>query len=104
LVSGTVSGNVLIWNVESGQLVLTLRGAAGRVGCVTYSPDGRRVAAGTYDAYDGLVANAAVGVHVWDAQAGRPLHSFKLPPGVVRTVAFSADGRSLLAGGHFKQP
>jgi hypothetical protein len=44
LASGSHDGTVKLWNPESGQELFTLDGHAREVTCVTFSPDGSRLA------------------------------------------------------------
>jgi WD40 repeat protein len=66
--------------------VLTTRG-----GPVAFSPDGRKILIGQAEAGGVLT--------VWDAQSGELVRTVARPAGVIRTVAWSPDGRLLAAGG-----
>jgi WD40 repeat protein len=58
-------------------------------GYVTYSPDGKRLAA----------TDADLTVRVWDAETGRPVTP-AVPTGSVNELAFSADGGRLVTAGN----
>ncbi len=60
LASASADGTVRVWDSESGQETLTLKGHAGQVYSVAFSPDGQRLASAGQDKT----------VKVWDA---RPL-------------------------------
>jgi WD40 repeat protein/serine/threonine protein kinase len=94
LASAGVDRTVRVWNWRTEKEVFpALPGQEGSRHCVaysvTFSPDGRWLAA----------ASAGGTVRVWDAQTGRLIQ--ELPGHELRaaSVAFSRDGRNLLASG-----
>ena len=80
----TDSGEVQVWNTGSGTLVKKLPHPVGLPVSVKWSPDGRRIAAGSTDV-----------VRVWDVASGRLIRSFP----ATGDVAFSRGGRILGAAG-----
>ena len=62
---------------------------------LAFSPDGKRLAfgAGTRDYAKNEYINCEV--KVWDAATGQELLTFKGHDGIVRSVAFSPDGKRL---------
>jgi WD40 repeat protein len=82
-------GEVKVWEVTSGQAILTLRGHAGGITNVCYSPDGRQVASASTDGT----------VRVWDATAGRETYTLKGHTDAVWCVCYSPDGQRLVSGG-----
>jgi WD40 repeat protein len=72
-----------VWDAQTGQELLTLKGHTGRVRSVAYSPDGTRI------------VSAGGEVKVWDAQTGQELLTLK---GVWYPVAYSPDGRHIVSG------
>jgi WD40 repeat protein len=73
-----------IWNVETGELKLSLPPTGHKTASVVYSPDGRLIAT-TNDK----------GINLWDAETGEVLATL----GEARyPVAFSKDGRTMVTG------
>jgi tetratricopeptide (TPR) repeat protein len=76
---------VKIWDSATGKELLALKGHAGYVRDVAFSPDGQRLASGSNDQT----------VKIWDSATGKELCSLKGHAGVVFGVAFSRDGKRL---------
>jgi WD40 repeat protein len=86
---------VKVWDRHTGQEIVNFKGHANAVECLTFSPDGKRLASG-----DGLrtfrEAKPVPGVvKVWDAQTGQELVTFKGHGYCVLSVTFSPDGKRL---------
>jgi eukaryotic-like serine/threonine-protein kinase len=62
-----------------------LRGHAGHVHKVTFSPDGRYLASGSWDSK----------VKIWDVKTGREIRELRGHAGFISGLAFSPDGRRL---------
>src|SRR5207237_992746 len=62
---------------------------------VTFSPDGKSLAAG-YGAYSGDQVGRA---KVWDVASGKEIKAFPGPQGGVNKVAFHPDGKRLALAG-----
>jgi WD40 repeat protein len=82
-------GHIHIWDVATGEELLTLKGHEGQVWSVSYSPDGRRLASAGLDQT----------VRIWDAVTGQELLTLKGHEGQVWSVSYSPDGRRLASVG-----
>lgn len=56
-----------VWDAETGQEKLTLKGHTGVVNSVAWSSDGKRIASGSGDST----------LKVWDAETGQEIRTFK---------------------------
>ncbi|WP_439630623.1 caspase family protein [Gemmata sp.] len=88
VLTGGEDGTASLWDLSRAARVLVLRGHTGSVTAVAISPDRERLATGSFD-------NT---VRVWDAASGKELTRFK-GGGIIFSVAFSPDGKSVLSGG-----
>ena len=87
LASCSWPGAVKVWDAQTGQELLSLKGHTAGVHSVAFSPDGKRVAAQSqYNT-----------VKVWDAQTGQ--ETLTLKSGRGRGLAFSPDGHRLAGAG-----
>jgi hypothetical protein len=77
-----------VWTAATGRELLALKGHAGGVNVVSWSPDGRRLATGSFDGT----------AKVWDVAAGRELLTLKGHTNQVSSVSWSPDGQRLATG------
>jgi WD40 repeat protein len=89
------SHDVCLLEATTGKVVRVLAGAKGCYS-VAFSPDGELVAAG--DNYYGRSSNPQGRALVWEAATGRLLRTFAGHGNIVRSVAFSPDGKRLSSG------
>lgn len=90
IASGSGDRTVRLWDIESGQSVLTLSIEDG-VTTVAISPDTKYVAAGSLDK----------SVRVWDTSTGYLVERLEGPDGhkdSVYSVAFAPNGKDLVSG------
>ena len=83
---------VTIWNPADGTQGTRLSGHTGSLVALAYSPDGRTIATGGGDSYNGDYT-----IRIWDASNGRQLQTMTNRSNVT-SVTFSPDGRTILAG------
>ncbi|KAJ3322341.1 hypothetical protein HDU76_013894 [Blyttiomyces sp. JEL0837] len=87
VLSGSDDATMKIWNVESGQELLTLVGHSDRVRSAQYSEDGKLIASGSRDQT----------VRIWDGETGAQLYNFGIHTRFVYSVCFSFDGTKVLS-------
>ena len=91
IVSASRDKTVKVWDAESGQETLTLKGHTDGVLSVGFSPDGKRIVSGSHDKT----------VKVWDAQTGQEMLTIvRGHSDPVRSVSFSPDGNRIVSGSY----
>ncbi|MBN2804111.1 MAG: caspase family protein [Deltaproteobacteria bacterium] len=88
-----------IWNLETGRVITTLRppveqGNNGRLFSCTISPDGSTAALGGWTSKSGRDGN----IYLFDTKTGKMKQRIIGVETVVKTLAFSPDGKILAAG------
>jgi WD40 repeat protein/serine/threonine protein kinase len=85
----SVAGEVKVWDLQTGQELLSLKGHPDPVASVAFSPDGKCVAGETF-------GGSPTMLKVWDAQTGQELLTLKGSSQVdYNSVAFSPDVKHL---------
>lgn len=87
------SGNddiVMLWDVDSGQLLRSIEPDIWNVSSIAFSPDGLTLAVGGYD-----------GIGLWDTVSWERLHTLDTH---TNNLTFSPDGRLLASGGASGEP
>jgi len=99
---GLPGGVVIVWDAETGKIVHRSDKLSTAASSVAWSPDGKRVVAGTNGA--GGELQEAGQVWVWDAETGKALHTFPVKPKTAygewasaADVAVSPDGKRVAA-------
>jgi WD40 repeat protein len=87
IVSGHGDKTIRVWDVITGEELMTLGGHYDGISSVDYSPDGNKIVSGSRDTT----------VKVWDATTGEELMIFAGHKGMVKSVAFSADGKRIVS-------
>jgi len=84
-------GFARLWDVDTGEEIVSLAGHTGSVRSSDFSPDGSLVVtSGGYKDHT---------VRTWDARTGAPVRTFQGHAGSVNVVTFSPDGTRIASGG-----
>lgn len=95
LLMGLYSADVLLWDVESGDLITTFTDHDRRITNVAFSPDGKRA----------LSADEGGIIKLWDVDQtsdgfGQTLVNFNDHRNRADAITFTPDGQHVLSGGH----
>jgi WD40 repeat protein len=81
--------SIVLWRVESGEMMRRFKGHSTSTVALSFSPDGRTVAAGSLGGT----------IRLWDVESGQELQCLSGHHGLVGQLAFSPDGKMLASGG-----
>ena len=79
-------GEVRLWDTQTGKLKQMLTGI-GQSPCLTFSPDGKTLAIGSYDQT----------IKLWDVPTGEVQRTLRGHRAEIYSLAFSPDGRALVS-------
>jgi WD40 repeat protein len=85
---GQPNNTVYVWDVATGDQILSLIGHKGAINALAFSPDGDTLLTGSDDLM----------LFLWDMTNGQPLRRFRGHQSPINTVAFSSDGRTAVSG------
>jgi len=89
LAAGDQDGDIHLWDLASAKALHTLSGHAGLVLRLAFSPDGTRLASGSFDRL----------AKIWDVNTGDEIFSLYGNASNVFGVSFSPDGGQLATAG-----
>jgi WD40 repeat protein len=79
---------MILWNLETGEIIRQFEGHNGLIWDVAYSPDGKT----------GLSASWDSSLILWNLENGEIIHRLQGHQDIVRAVAFHPDGRTAVSG------
>ncbi len=86
---GRASGEIVIWDMKSGQPLHVLPAETGKVDAMAFAPDGATL----------VTAGEDGAVRLWSVESGQQVALLEQSARPVRTIAFSPDGTLLAAAG-----
>jgi WD40 repeat protein len=89
LATGSGSGRIDLWDVNTRALVRQMHGHIGLISVMVLSPDGRTLASASCDG----------SIKLWDSGTGRELRTLYRQEQWMYALAFSPDGNTLASGG-----
>lgn len=96
---GYPRGEVILWDVATGEKQRVLFGHPGQVTCLAFNPDGKILASGGCRQYSLKAYDTEENLKLWDVASGRALATFLGQGDQVICLAFSPDGNTLASGG-----
>lgn len=88
ILASSAGKTIKLWEVATGELLKTLEGHTDQAASVAFSPNGQRLASGSWDKT----------VRLWDVHTGECLNVLQGHHDWVWSVAFSPDGEILVSG------
>ncbi|MFC1652113.1 protein kinase [Planctomycetota bacterium] len=88
IITGSQDQTLKLWNIDSGQELVTLKGHRDSVWTVAFSPDGKRIVSGSGD-------NT---LKIWDVGTGIELMTLVGHRDGIVSVSFSPDGKRIVSG------
>jgi RNA polymerase sigma factor (sigma-70 family) len=85
---------IRVWELASGEEVLSLYGHTAISSGMAFSPDGRTLAS-----ISGWDNPEDAGLRIWDVASGKPLKRFTNGPDIGVRIAYLPDGRSIVTAG-----
>ena len=86
LLTGTQKGKLEVWDVSSGEKMLTVSAHTDKIHGVAFSPDGKRMISSSWDRT----------AKIWDAKTGQEIFVLKGHDSAVASAVFSPDGAKIV--------
>jgi len=98
MASGSEDKKIILWNMKTGQPIYMFSGHLNAVTSVAFSPDGKILASGSCGKKDENNLCIQGEIILWDARTGQSIRKLNELTDIVRSVAFSPDGKILASG------
>ena len=85
---GVLDHFIVIWDIETGESLMTLEGHTNTVKGIALTPDGKKLVSSSYDKT----------LKVWDLESGQCLATFEGHKGKVFGLAVTPDGKRVVSG------
>lgn len=95
--SSILVGQLLLWDVATGEAIRTFSGHTFVVNAVAFSPDGQTALSGSCRQEKRATECVQGEIILWDVKTGEILHTFIGHTDRVSSVAFSPDGQTALS-------
>ncbi|MBD2356196.1 hypothetical protein H6G41_16445 [Tolypothrix sp. FACHB-123] len=87
LATAHFDGHFCLWDVKSGQQLITYQGHIGFIWSVAFNPDGKTF----------VTAGEDANIKIWDVETGQCIQTIQGHDGGVLCVRFSRDGKTLIS-------
>ncbi len=99
LAVGAEDGVITLWGPAAGKLLREVRSPNKHVRAVAWSPDGKTLAASEAKEPDERGEGVVEYLRLWDPATGKERRHIKGHWGLVESLTFTADGKTLISGG-----
>ena len=87
IISGSYDNTLKLWDVDSGNCLMTLSGHRLQVTAASFSPDGKRIISASFDKT----------IKIWDADSGNCIKTLSGHTRSVRAASFRPDGKRIIS-------
>jgi WD40 repeat protein len=74
-----------VWDAYTGRIIVIYRGHVSGIQALSWSPDGKRIASGSWDTT----------VQIWNATTGQHLYTYRGHSDIIGALSWSPDGKRI---------